>query len=435
MSDKFKVLYYVNQFFGQVGGEEKAGMKPIFNEKIIGPAQGFSKLIKDEGEIVGTIICGDNYFNENKEEALNYILNVVKETKPDIVIAGPAFNAGRYGMACGEISKAIVEKLNIPAITGMYIENPGIDTCKDKVIIVKTTDSAGSMRKSLPVMAAIAKKIVKGIELGLPEDDGYIPQGRRLTVFSEKRGSQRAVDMLLARLKGEEFQTELPMPVFDKVTPADAIKDLSMATIALVTTGGIVPIGNPDRIQSASAQKWGKYDVSSKSELGLDYFTIHGGYDPVYANEKPDRVAPLDIMRQYEKEGYIGKVHNYFYTTTGTGTSVGNSIKFGEEMGAELKAAGVDGVILTSTWGTCTRCGATMVKEIERYGIPIIHMATITTISQSVGANRIVPTIAIPYPVGDPSLKPEGELELRRDMLKKALNALATQITEITQFE
>lgn len=76
-----------------------------------------------------------------------------------------------------------------------------------------------------------------------------------------------------------------------------------------------------------------------------------------------------------------------------------------------------------------------MVKEIERYGIPIIHMATITTISQSVGANRIVPTIAIPYPVGDPSLKPEGELELRRDMLKKALNALATQITEITQFE
>lgn len=76
-----------------------------------------------------------------------------------------------------------------------------------------------------------------------------------------------------------------------------------------------------------------------------------------------------------------------------------------------------------------------MVKEIERYGIPIVHMATITTISESVGANRIVPTIAIPYPVGDPSLKPEGELKLRRDMVKKALDALATQITEITQFE
>lgn len=349
MSDKFKVLYYVNQFFGQVGGEEKAGMEPVFNEKSIGPAQGFSKLIKDEGEVVGTIICGDNYFNENKEEALNYILNVVKETSPDIVVAGPAFNAGRYGMACSEMAKAIVEKLNIPAITGMYIENPGIDTCKDKVIIVKTTDSAASMRKALPVMAGIVKKIVKGIELGLPEEDGYIPQGRRLTVFAEKRGSQRAVEMMLARLKNEEFKTELPMPVFDKVPPADAIKDLSKATIALVTTGGIVPIGNPDRVQSASAQKWGKYNVDGKSDLGSEYFTIHGGYDPVYANEIPDRVAPLDIMKQYEKEGYIGKVYDYFYTTTGTGTSVGNSIKFGEEIGAELNAAGVEGVILTST--------------------------------------------------------------------------------------
>ena len=55
------------------------------------------------------------------------------------------------------------------------------------------------------------------------------------------------------------------------------------------------------------------------------------------------------MLKQYEKEGLIGKVYEYFYTTTGTGTSVGNAIKFGREIGAELKAAGVDGVILTST--------------------------------------------------------------------------------------
>jgi len=76
-----------------------------------------------------------------------------------------------------------------------------------------------------------------------------------------------------------------------------------------------------------------------------------------------------------------------------------------------------------------------MVKEIERYGIPIVHMATITTISVSVGANRIVPTVAIPYPVGNPKLDPENELELRRNLVKKALKALSTEITEITQFE
>ena len=76
-----------------------------------------------------------------------------------------------------------------------------------------------------------------------------------------------------------------------------------------------------------------------------------------------------------------------------------------------------------------------MVKEIERYGIPIIHMATITTISQSVGANRIVPTVAIPYPVGNPTLTPEDEYALRREMVERAVNALATEVTEPTQFE
>ncbi|SHE61856.1 selenoprotein B, glycine/betaine/sarcosine/D-proline reductase family [Tissierella praeacuta DSM 18095] len=76
-----------------------------------------------------------------------------------------------------------------------------------------------------------------------------------------------------------------------------------------------------------------------------------------------------------------------------------------------------------------------MVKEIERYGIPIVHMATITTISESVGANRIVPTIAIPYPVGNPNLPREEEYALRKKMVGKALEALATEVTEPTQFE
>ena len=346
---KFKVLYYVNQFFGQIGGEEKAGMEPIFKKENIGPALGFNGLLGDEGEVVGTLICGDNYFNENKEEALEYIMKVIKEENPDIVVAGPAFNAGRYGMACSGVANAVIDELNIPVVTGMYIENPGLDSCRSKAIVVKVSDSAAGMRNALPVMANIVKKLMKGEELGLPEEEGYIAQGKRLTVFSEKRGSQRAVEMLIARLNNEPFETELPMPVFDKVDAAAAIKDLSKATIALVTSGGMVPHGNPDRIQSASAQKWGKYDVSGRDALTGEYCTIHGGFDPVYANESPDRVAPLDMLKEYQKEGIIGNVFQYFYTTTGTGTSVGNAIKFGTEIGKELKEAGVDGVILTST--------------------------------------------------------------------------------------
>lgn len=350
MAKEFKVLYYVNQFFGQIGGEDKAGMKPEFHKEKIGPATGFEGKLKGEGKVVGTIICGDNYFNENQAESLAFIMDVVKKEAPDVFVAGPAFNAGRYGVACAEISKAVAEQMNIPVVTGMYIENPGLDTCKQVAYVVSTSDNAGGMRKALPAMAELTYKLAQGMEIGSPEEEGYIPRGMRKTLVVEKRGSLRAVEMLIKRLKGEEFETEMPMPVFDVVPPAAAIKDLSKATIALCTSGGIVPAGNPDHIQSASAQKWGKYDVSGRDALNApDFYTTHGGYDPVYANAIPDRVAPLDILKELEKEGYIGKVYDYFYTTTGTGTSVSNAVKFGTEIGKELKAAGVDGVILTST--------------------------------------------------------------------------------------
>lgn len=61
-------------------------------------------------------------------------------------------------------------------------------------------------------------------------------------------------------------------------------------------------------------------------------------------------------------------------------------------------------------------------------------MSTITTISESVGANRIVPTIAIPYPVGNPNLPKDEEYKLRKDMVARALEGLNTEITEVTQF-
>lgn len=71
-----------------------------------------------------------------------------------------------------------------------------------------------------------------------------------------------------------------------------------------------------------------------------------------------------------------------------------------------------------------------MVKEIERYGIPIVHICTIIPISLTVGANRIVPAVAIPHPLGDPSKSPEEEKQLRRRIIEKSLEALQTDITE-----
>lgn len=76
-----------------------------------------------------------------------------------------------------------------------------------------------------------------------------------------------------------------------------------------------------------------------------------------------------------------------------------------------------------------------MVKEIERAGIPVVHICTVTPISMTVGANRIVPAIAIPHPLGNPALSLEEERAIRRRLLEKALHALSTPVTEQTIFE
>ncbi len=347
---KIKVVHYINQFFAGIGGEEKADYKPEIREGVVGPGMALNKEFNGEAEIVATIICGDSYFNENVEEAKAEILEMVKEQNPDLFIAGPAFNAGRYGVACGTIADAVQTELGIPAITGMYEENPGADMYKKSIYIVSTKNSAAGMRDAVKKMAPLALKIAKGEEIGSPEEEGYIPRGIRKNYFTDKRGSERAVEMLLKKLKGEDFVTEFPMPDFDRVDPQPAIKDLSKATIALVTSGGIVPKGNPDHIESSSASKYGKYDIDGFDDLtSEDHETAHGGYDPVYANEDLNRVLPVDVLREMEKEGKIGKLHRYFYTTVGNGTAVANAKKFAEEIGKELVADGVDAVILTST--------------------------------------------------------------------------------------
>ena len=75
-----------------------------------------------------------------------------------------------------------------------------------------------------------------------------------------------------------------------------------------------------------------------------------------------------------------------------------------------------------------------MVKEIERAGFPVVHMCTVVPISLTVGANRIVPTVASPYPLGNPALNAVDEKELRRKLVRKALQALETPVTEQTVF-
>ena len=154
----------------------------------------------------------------------------------------------------------------------------------------ETGNSAASMRTALPAMAKLAGKLATGQPIGPPAEEGYLSRGIRQNVFVEKRGSERAIDLLLKKLKGEPYETEYPIPHFDRVEPAEAIADLSKVTVALVTSGGIVPKGNPDRIEASSASRYGKYSIEDLDTLTAEAFETSHAVRSIYANEDPNRV-------------------------------------------------------------------------------------------------------------------------------------------------
>ncbi len=344
-----KVLFYTNQFFGQIGGEDKAYERPSIKEGPIGPATGFAQGL-DNAEITATIICGDNYYVENMEESRAFIKEQLNKYQPDLFIAGPAFNAGRFGVACCDACLFVKKEAGIEAFTGLFWDNPAVEMYRKEIYIIETGKSAAAMKKALDSMIAFANKLLKGDEIGTPKQDNYFAAGRRVNVFKEKNGAERAMDMLLKKLKGEDFETELELSSYEQVEPAPPIKDLSVSKIALMTSGGIVPFGNPDHIPAATARVWKKYSIEGLEDLKEGEFeSVHAGYDPVYANKDPDRVAPLDVLRVMDKEGKIGSIYPYLMTTTGNSTSVADAERMGREMAEELLTAGVSGAIMTST--------------------------------------------------------------------------------------
>jgi glycine reductase len=345
-----KAIHYINQFFAGIGGEDTADFKPEIREGLIGPALALNNML--DAEVTHTIICGDNFMGSNTEEAVEIILGFLEDKEFDIFVAGPAFQAGRYGVACGTICKAVKEKFNVPVITSMNVENPGVEMFKKDMYIFEGGKSAAKLREDTKVMSDFANKILKSEETGSADEEGFFPRGIRAQVWLEsgKTGAERGVEMLIKKLNNEPFETELPIPKQDRVPIAAPIKDLSKSNIAMVTTGGIVPVDNPDRIQSASATRWGRYDISKDERLESGvYKTIHAGFDPAAADADPNVIMPIDAMKAYLNEGKIGKLHDYFYSTVGTGTTQAEAARMGREIVEKLREDNVDGVIMTST--------------------------------------------------------------------------------------
>ena len=349
MSRRLRVVHYLNQFFGGMGGEEKANVPVEVREGAVGPARALDQLLTDRGSVVATIICGDNYINESTDSALAAVTRALSDARPDVVIAGPAFDSGRYGLACGHVCKA-AQEMGIAALTAMHPENPGVLSFRRDVVMVPTGSSPAEMQKVLSAMLPIALKLGTAQELGPPAEEGYIPRGIRKVVVRDEPGYKRGVDMLVAKLKGQPFQTEVPFQEPERVEPAAPIADLSQASIALMSTGGLTPKGNPERQTSGNPDRYFTYNVEGLQTLTSDEWeAFHGGYFNQLASDNPNYVMPLSYLRKFEEEGAVGRTHHIIFTLPGVGTPVDKSRRFGLQIAQELKEAGVDGCILVAT--------------------------------------------------------------------------------------
>jgi glycine reductase complex component B subunit gamma len=345
----FRVVHFLNQFFAGIGAEDKADSPPGRREGPVGPGRVLRQALDARADVVATVYCGDNHVAE-RPEAIDDILALIREARPDIVVAGPAFSAGRYGMACGEVALRARERLGVTAVTGMHVDNAATEMYRTRIVIASTGPAAIGMANALQVMARLALKLASGVALGSPADEGYVPTGRRVFEVAKRPAAERAVDMLLRKVRGEPFTTEWAVPRCHRVPAAPPLRDPALATIALVTTGGLVPRGNPDRLESGYATKWLRYPIAGVNSLPADRWqSVHGGFDTTRINQDPHRVVPLDVVRELERDGGIGRLHHELFTTTGNTSVIPTLRRFAQEMSRELKAGGVEGVILTST--------------------------------------------------------------------------------------
>jgi glycine reductase len=350
MNRKVKIVHYINQFFAGIGGEEKGDAALEHVDEPKGPGLKIAQVVGEEAEVVRTIWCGDNKINQEKESILPEIEKLIREVDPDVVVAGPAFNAGRYGLACGMVAQMVHEKLSIPVVTGLYPENPAVEIYRKYAYIYPTAESAAGMRKNLPAMAKLALKAGKQGKLGPALEEGYIPTGYRYNEIVEKNAATRAIEMLMKRLQGEDPPTEVPLRSFEQVSPSDPLADLSGAEIAIVTGGGMVPKGNPDKLKQAFSNSYGIYTIEGLAELPTEVFKgIHGGYDSTWVDEDPDRVVPVDVLRELEKQKKFRKLHDSYYVLCGIGTNIAMSKKLGSQIAEELKRKSVSAAIFTST--------------------------------------------------------------------------------------
>jgi betaine reductase len=338
-----RAVHYLNQFFAGVGGEEAAGSPPARREGPVGPGRRLQAMLGDAVRIVATVHCGDDRAASDPD-APRAILELAGDA--DLIVAGPAFTSGRYGIACARVAAAAVAAGG-RAVASMHEDNPGAVEAGAAPVVLSLETGRG-MEESLRRLARALGAIAAGDALS--SVDHVLVRAVRGNRLADRCAAERAVDLLLARLRGDRAATEIAVSGFGRVTPAPPVADPGAAVVALVTEGALVPHGNPDRLESARARRWLRYSLAGRSGLAAGEFeSVHGGFSTVLANADPHRILPLDVAREMEAEGRIGRLHDEYLVTAGNGTHVATAAGFGVEWAAELRRANVQAAILTAT--------------------------------------------------------------------------------------
>ena len=300
---------------------------------------------KPDEAFVGTVVCGDSYFADQPEAAASTCLDLMRPLQPDIVLAGPAFNAGRYGVACGALAEILQRELGVTVVTGMYAENPAVELYRKQVADREDRpERCDHARHPQGRCSTLARKLRAGEALTARDRRLFPARPRAAGHRRHNRRPSARSRCCCNKLRGEPYQTEVVLPTFGRNAAPSPLADLRDKLVALVTDGGLVPAGNPDNIESFAATRWGTYDIAGADRLAPeDYEVSHGGYDNRYVRQDPHRLVPLDAAREMERNGQIGRLFDKFVSTTGLSNPIDNSRRLGREIADYLRQQGVRG--------------------------------------------------------------------------------------------
>jgi betaine reductase len=348
MTDTVRILHYLNQFFGGRGGEEAAGMPVGFVEGPVGPGRLLTQRLGGAGRIIGTVVGGDAYVAEQAAAATSAFADLLRRYRPDVVLAGPAFESGRYGVACVRICNTAVES-GVPAAAAMHPANPGLGLRAPGCYVVPTAAHVSGMGEAIDRLARLGLRLARRESLGPAAAEGYLPTGDRRPVIHPEPGHARALAMLLTKLTTGRCRSELDVIQRAALAPALPLMDLRASRLALITSGGLVPRGNPDRMPRRFSRHRYEYDLPTGPLVSGEWESIHAGYHVAAVNANPNVVVPLDAMRRALAEGRIASLSPRLQSLAGVGTPDTAARAIAAELADSLRRDGAHGAIMVAT--------------------------------------------------------------------------------------